>query len=78
MKQQVRVIESQSAAGEDNVLHHSSFLWDRAQGVPATGDSSGGTNYTAHGLMTLNNLTFIINSEVLKVIYSGVDWHNLS
>ena len=25
MKQQVRVMESQSAAGEDNVLHHSSF-----------------------------------------------------
>ena len=50
-------IESQSAAPSimSSIISHLTQR-DRARGVPSTGASAGGNNYTALGVMTLNNL----------------------
>ena len=49
-------IESQSAAASimSSIISHLTQR-RRARGVPATGASAGGSNYTALGVMTLNN-----------------------
>ena len=70
-------IESQSAAASimSSIISHLTQR-RRARGVPATGASAGGSNYTALGVMTLNNPASTDNlRNKTKTIF--IHWNDL-